>query len=111
MSDVDASELDGLTLYEAALLLQNGLLAHATDGSVTARGSKNLVPTFVRTCRDPGQFWGYIKARWGHYHERRTEIYEAFTPLLDALERLTWSTDEPGCTSRRVGPRNPGWFR
>lgn len=95
-------DLDELTLYEAALALQNGLLAHATDGSIRGLDyrklrtrlmsdarSKNLVPAFVRTCRDPAQFWAYIKARWAHYAERRIEIYEAFAPLLDALEPAT----------------------
>lgn len=99
-------DLDELTLYEAALALQNGLLAHATDGSIrdadykrlrrrlmTDRRSKDLVPSFVRTCRDTGQFWAYIKARWAHYAERRTEIYESFAPLLDRLEP---DKDSPG---------------
>ncbi|GIU94139.1 MAG: hypothetical protein KatS3mg012_0596 [Gaiellaceae bacterium] len=97
--DEPEPDLDELTLYEAAEALQNGLLAHATGGSITPYDygklrrrlmndsrSKELVPTFVRTCRDPAQFWGYIKARWAHYHERRTEIWDAFAPLLEALE-------------------------
>jgi hypothetical protein len=92
-------DLDQLSLYEAALALQNGLLAHATDGTITNNDYKKLrrrlmtdhrstdaVPTFVRTCRDTSQFWAYIKGRWAHYAERRTEIYEAFAPLLDVLE-------------------------
>ncbi len=98
--DEDAEpDLDELTLYEAALALQNGLLAHATDGSIVNgdyqklrrrlmndRRSKDRVPTFVRTCRDAAQFWAYIKTRWAHYAERRAEIYDAFAPLLNELE-------------------------
>lgn len=97
--DEPEPDLDELSLFEAAQALQNGMLAHATDGSIptgdyqklrkrlmTDRRSADHVPTFVKTCRDPGQFWGYIKARWGTYAERRTEVYEAFAPLLDALE-------------------------
>lgn len=99
-------DLDKLTLYEAALAMQNGLLAHATDGSIpngdyqklrrrlmNDRRSRDLVPAFVRTCRDTAQFWAYIKERWAHYAERRTEIYESFGPLLNALEA---GSDRPG---------------
>jgi hypothetical protein len=101
-------DLDQLTLYEAALALQNGLLAHATDGSITNEDYKKLrrrlmtdqrsmgaIPTFVRTCRDNSQFWAYIKGRWAQYAERRTEIYEAFAPLLDALEGNEHPADQP----------------
>jgi hypothetical protein len=104
--DESEPDLDQLSLYEAALALQNGLLAHATDGSIrnddykklrqrlmTDHRSKSTVPVFVRTCRDTSQFWAYIKGRWAHYAERRTEIYEAFAPLLDVLER---SEQRPG---------------
>jgi hypothetical protein len=97
--DEPEPDLDELTLYEAAQALQNGLLAQATGGFIgddeyrrlrrrlmNDRRSKALVPAFVRTCRDPGQFWGYIKAAWATYAERRKEIWDAFAPLLDALE-------------------------
>ncbi len=92
-------DLDDLTLYEAALALQNTLLARATGGSISDndyqklrkrlmsdRRSKDVVPTFVKTCRDTAQFWVYIRPRWVHYAERRTEIYASFEPLLSALE-------------------------
>src|SRR5437868_3551038 len=80
----EQSELADLTLYEAAETLQNRLVAHATDGTISAKDyselrrrvlddprSKSHVPSFIRTCRSPDQFWGYIKHKFGTYAERR----------------------------------------
>jgi len=100
-------DLDELDLYEAALDLQNGLLAHATGGSIRNADyqklrrrlmndgrSKVLVPTFVRTCRDP-RLWGYITARSRITPSVRTEIYEAFRPF--------------GSRRRAQAPSSPAW--
>ena len=99
MSIDERERLDDLSLYDAAMRLQGGLISHATDGSIgneeymalrrrlmLAPQSKALVPKFLRDCRDTEQFWQYIKHRWKHYAERRVEIYEAFAPLLATLE-------------------------
>ena len=87
--------------HERAVLLQNILISRATGG-----GSENddetckhlrseflndvvtrqLVPQFVRTCRDLFAFWGHIKYAFSRYAERREHIWEAFGPLLDHLE-------------------------
>src|SRR4051812_16079536 len=92
-------DLDDLSLYDAALALRRGLLAHATDsyfGDSDYRKlrrrlmndgrSRSHVPAFVQTCRDIDQFWAYIKPKWSQYAERRAEIYDEFAPLLDAVE-------------------------
>ncbi len=47
---------------------------------------RNLLPEFVRTYRDLGAFWPYIKHEAGTYAERRGIIGAAFTPLVDHLE-------------------------
>jgi abortive infection Abi-like protein len=60
------------SLVETAVFLQTGLIAQATDGSIAAQDykkararlmgdarSNELVPSFVRACRDPSQFWAY----------------------------------------------------
>ena len=44
------------------------------------------MPTFVRTNRNLGSFWGFIKSKYGTYAERRTYLSEEFTNLLDYLE-------------------------
>lgn len=49
--------------------------------------AKELLPSFVRTSRDLGQFWQFIKAKAPSYAERRQFIWEAFRPLLDYLEK------------------------
>jgi len=91
--------VDDLSLAETAAFLQAGLIAQATDGSIAAQDykkarvrlmgdarSKELVPSFVRTCRDPSQFWAYIQPLLPTYRERRKHIWDAFAPLLDRLE-------------------------
>ena len=85
---------------ERALVLRNGLLSEATGGSIDDGiyrqlrrefmddpDTRELLPQFVRTCRDRGDFWGHIKAAFGTYAERRTHIRSAFEPLLAFLER------------------------
>lgn len=48
---------------------------------------ESLVPRFVRTCRSLGQFWQFIKNKYGTYAERRTYIWDEFRPMLELLER------------------------
>lgn len=47
---------------------------------------KPLLPPFVRTTREIGQFWPFIKGKFGTYAERKAYIWDAFRPLLDSLE-------------------------
>jgi hypothetical protein len=88
-----------MTPAEQVESLQNLLLAHATGGEadndqyvelrlwlIGQDHLKDLVPSFVRTCRDLSQFWQHIKGKFGKYAERRAYIWEAFQPLLDKLE-------------------------
>ena len=84
---------------ERAYMLENTLTAHATGGTVDAQiyallrkeftadpTLRELLPRFVRTCRNVGAFWAYIKREADTYAERRAIIAEAFTPLIDHLE-------------------------
>jgi hypothetical protein len=81
--------------------LQNILLARATGGGGpgddreyrTIRAElldrpevAPLLPRFVTTCRDLSQFWSFIKQQFGTYHERRTYVWEHFSPILTKLE-------------------------
>ncbi|HJE03034.1 MAG TPA: abortive infection family protein, partial [Aliarcobacter thereius] len=43
-------------------------------------------PTWVKTNRDIGQFWSFIKLKFGTYAERREFLRKEFSPLLDFLE-------------------------
>ncbi|MCY2562315.1 abortive infection family protein [Klebsiella pneumoniae] len=47
---------------------------------------KPLVPSFVRKSRSLDQFWQFIKHKYPTYAERRTYIWEEFSPLLDFIE-------------------------
>ncbi|MEL6610962.1 MAG: abortive infection family protein, partial [Bacteroidota bacterium] len=48
-----------------------------------------ILPRFVVTCRDLGQFWSYIKYARATYQGRRELIWDAFRPLIDALEGIS----------------------
>ncbi len=86
-------------LLEQAESLQNLLISRATGGiesdaeyrrlrEILAGASdlKEHVPRFVRTCRNLGQFWAFIKPRFEKYAERREFLLNEFRPLLEALE-------------------------
>jgi hypothetical protein len=60
------------------LFLRKELLEHALVGS--------LIPRFVRTSRDLGQFWQFIKFKFPTYHERRQFIWDEFRAALEAAE-------------------------
>lgn len=46
----------------------------------------DALPSWIRTHRDLGSFWGFIQPKFSKYAERRTYLSEQFTPLLDQLE-------------------------
>jgi hypothetical protein len=46
-----------------------------------------LLPQFLRTCIDAGDFWRFIKGKFRHYQERRDFLREEFGPLLLFLEQ------------------------
>ncbi len=93
------------SILDKAYQLQNGLVARATGGDFEAHeymslrsslteniDTQNLVPDFVRRCRNLDQFWAWIKRETddlqnGIWETRRQIIWEAFNPLLDRLEQ------------------------
>jgi hypothetical protein len=96
MSRADLTTLPKIDLVKR---LQNGLIAHATDGKfgdaeyqeirlILMRDPTLLpwVPEVVRQNSDIGQFWGFIKYEYATYRERRRSIWDAFRPLIDYIE-------------------------
>ena len=84
---------------ERAQYLQSILVARATGENadnqdyqllrtmfVADPRTKVLLPGFVKTNRELGQFWQFIKPKFEKYAERRNFIYSKFMPLLDYLE-------------------------
>ena len=64
----------------------------------------DALPSWVRTHRDLGSFWGFIQPKFAKYAERRTYLSEQFTPLLDELEFDHLSpTEKP---SGKLKPKN-----
>ncbi len=87
-------------LLEQAESLQILLVSHATGGQedeaeytrlrqvVLAQADlEPVAPRFLRTSRSLGQFWQFIKGKYGTYAERRTYLWNEFRPMLDLLER------------------------
>jgi len=100
MSDGDASEK---TILDKVLRLQDSLVSFSTGGAfdgedveyqrlrreLIARADiKNKIPDFVRRYRDLGQYWQFIKHKYGTYKERREYLWDAFNPLIQHLETL-----------------------
>jgi hypothetical protein len=46
---------------------------------------KDIVP-FLRTCRTTGEFWQFIKYKFGSYAERRQFIWDEFRPMFERLD-------------------------
>jgi hypothetical protein len=98
--DPDQDEVESMPLDEVALELENLLVGHATGSSGSESRyralrtrllndlPKDQIPSFVRTCRGLGQFWGFAK-KWATYAERRRVIWDAFAPVHEWVERGT----------------------
>lgn len=87
-------------LFEDIESLQNIVVSHATGGVedeaeytrlrqvvLAEPGLEPLAPRFLRTCRSLGQFWQFIKNKFGKYAERREYIWAEFAPIFEVLER------------------------
>ena len=86
-------------LLEKVETFQNILVSFSTGGQISDSEYKQLraellddplvqelLPRFVRTCRDTGQFWQFIKREFAHYQERRSFLWSEFGPIIDMLE-------------------------
>jgi len=91
---------DYIDLLDKVTALQNQLVAratgHAADDAVYLPLRKELLndalvgqllPRFVQTSRDLGQFWQFIQRKFGTYAERREFVWAEFRPALEAAER------------------------
>ena len=86
-------------LIEKVEAFQNMLVSFATGGQIDHEEYKQfraelladplvdeMLPRFVRTCRDSSQFWQFIKREFAHYQERRDYLWDSFGPIIDTLE-------------------------
>lgn len=104
MADIDywnEEVADERSILEKVQKFQNCYIGYATDDGgglepkVYARlrmelladtSIRDKLPDFVRTCREQGQFWQFIKVKFKSYSERRKYIWDEFQPVLDYLE-------------------------
>jgi len=89
-----------LSDFDKAENLQNLVIAVATDADLDNDGSyqglsqyflsnnslKHLIPKWIKTNRDLGQLWHFIKKSSEKYEGRREFIWTEFAPLLEYLE-------------------------
>lgn len=91
-------------LLEKIEMLQNIMLASIVGGERDDSGYvalreellanqviKEALPRFVRTCRDLGQFWNFIKLENSlpSYATRREFVWRAFRPVLDGIDEAS----------------------
>lgn len=87
------------TDYEKVTCLKNTAMARATGGrwqvGLYERLRQELLgkphlserlPSWLRTCRTPDDFWQLIKVKFGTYAERRQFLTHEFDPVLTFLE-------------------------
>lgn len=90
---------DYIDLLDKVTALQNLLVARATGQAADELAYLplraqllrdpvvgKLLPRFVRTSRDLGQFWDFIKPKFVHWDERRQFLRDEFLPALEAAE-------------------------
>lgn len=97
------------TPLEKALTLQKMLIAVAENGALDENvycllrldlmngSARSLLPEIIINCRDQGSIWGQLKSvstGSGSWANRRTHIYDSFTPLLDFLENQKGSPSD-----------------
>jgi len=87
--------------FEQAKMLENILVA-ACEGNISDNYSyeelrrefmadatlKKLLPDFVRSCRDLGHFWGFIKGVSPKWEPRRFFVREALSRLFNHIEEV-----------------------
>jgi hypothetical protein len=96
-------------LFDKVEALQNLLVAHATGGVGDDEEYKQLraellaesilrdrLPRFLRTHRDLGQFWQYIKRQFSTYQERREYLWGEFSSTLQMLEERAAAPSDAG---------------
>ena len=96
-----------IDLLDKVQSLQNLLVSQATGGQADGAAYlmlrrelledstvSPLLPPFVQTSRDLGQFWQFIKFKYPTYAERRQFLWDEFRPALEAAERGAPPTDD-----------------
>jgi len=88
-----------MTRLDKVRQLQDIFIARATGGDRSDGEYRKLrlellrdsairerLPQFVRNCDELSKFWGFIKAHFGTYEDRRMFIWEEFGALIASLE-------------------------
>jgi hypothetical protein len=91
-------------LSEQLEALKEILVAYATGGAGDAQGYKelrkavlsnqlvkNIIPEFLRNCRNLEDFWHFIKREYQHYAERREFLWRSFAPLFQIADESSSS--------------------
>lgn len=60
---------------------------------------KSKLPAFLRTCRDTGAFWSFIKPKFARWEQRRQYLRTEFEPALRFLEDETHYPSSDGVSA------------
>lgn len=98
----EMAHIAGLSDLNLVEYMQNNLISRATGGGfdesiykyirselIKNKSIEKYLPHWIKTCRDPEHFWGFIKPKFGSYAERRTFIRNELSELLNFLEFKT----------------------
>jgi len=88
-------------LYDEVKHFKNILVSFSTGGEgnsdeylktrielLNEASIKDKLPSFIRNCRNLGEFWQFIKLKFPTYQERRLFLKEQFEPVQTYLEEL-----------------------
>ena len=92
------NETDMLTSIEK---FKYGLTSRATGGGydnynyvrmrnllLNDKRINHLVPQFIKSCRNTDEFWGFIKAKFPTYDERRKYIALELNTIIETIEQM-----------------------
>ena len=95
-----AKALEGLLVDAATGTVRKESEYQALRQSVISSSLlKPHLPRFLKTCGTLSHFWQFIKSEYSTYKERRTFLWGAFRPMLDALECTASSPSDTGVSA------------
>jgi len=53
--------------------------------------TKDIIPSFIKECRTPDEFWAYIRPKFDNYAQRREYIISKMSPVLERIEEVDMS--------------------
>ncbi len=107
------------SLSDKVKRLQDILIARATGGGADDEEYRSLrqelltnsivgkiIPSFVRSCRDLGQFWSHVKPMFPTYADRRSYLWSEFQQVSEAAEKKAVIVEDVDGTLSKLSSEN-----